>query len=55
MVRIAGDDASFLELPPSPAAITEADIPRRQSQRHFGTDARLVEIRLDKVLSKHET
>ncbi len=50
-IRSAGEDAHFLNLPPAPPALYDPEIPRRQSQRHYGTNAQTVERTLDAVLN----
>jgi type IV secretion system coupling TraD/TrwB family protein len=49
-VRIRGDDAHILDLPPPPSSLGHEDLMRRQSRRHYGTSRAKVEPMIAKLL-----
>jgi DNA helicase HerA-like ATPase len=50
MVRVAGRDAWFREMPDAPVRYGTAELMRQQSRRHYGTDRRKAEAWINKQL-----
>lgn len=49
-VRVRGDDAHFLQLPPPPLSLGHEELMRGQSRRHYGTRRAKVEPLIEKLL-----
>lgn len=50
-VRVAGHDARFVQFPPPPAPIGDANLVRQQSRRHYARAREQVEKRLEQLLA----